>query len=76
MAKSVQEIKAKMIAEGANGPVTASGEDVLLSRGIAMLPDIYTNAGGVTVSWKVVSTKAKVEKVLITPPNILSVNGS
>jgi len=40
-----------MIAEGANGPVTASGQEVLLQRGIRMLPDIYTNAGGVTVSY-------------------------
>ena len=50
-ATNAPRVKAKMIAEGANGPVTASGEDVLLQRGIHMLPDIYTNAGGVTVSY-------------------------
>lgn len=49
--ENAPRIKTKMIAEGANGPVTASGQEVLLSRGIRMLPDIYTNAGGVTVSY-------------------------
>ena len=43
--------KTKMIAEGANGPVTAAAEDILLQRGIMMLPDTYLNAGGVTVSY-------------------------
>jgi glutamate dehydrogenase (NAD(P)+) len=49
--ENAPRVKAKMIAEGANGPVTASGQEVLLQRGIRMLPDIYTNAGGVTVSY-------------------------
>ncbi len=40
-----------MIAEGANGPVSANAEAILLQRGIHMLPDIYVNAGGVTVSY-------------------------
>lgn len=49
--ENASRIKARMIAEGANGPVTAGGEAILLERGIHMLPDIYLNAGGVTVSY-------------------------
>jgi glutamate dehydrogenase (NAD(P)+) len=39
------------VAEAANGPVTADGSDILAQRGVAVLPDIYLNAGGVTVSY-------------------------
>lgn len=49
--ENAPRIKAKMIAEGANGPVSAGAEEILLQRGIHMLPDIYLNAGGVTVSY-------------------------
>ncbi len=44
-------IKTKVIAEGANGPVTPKGEAILAERGIEMLPDILANSGGVIVSY-------------------------
>ena len=42
---------ARMIAEGANGPVTPEADDMLFERGVMVLPDILANAGGVTVSY-------------------------
>lgn len=44
-------IKAKIVAEGANGPVTREAEEILIKNGIILLPDLYLNAGGVTVSY-------------------------
>src|SRR5690606_15581679 len=44
-------LKVRLVAEGANGPCNPEGEKVLLDRGIAVLPDILANAGGVTVSY-------------------------
>ncbi len=44
-------IKAKLVAEGANGPTTVEGDTVLAKRGIEVIPDIIANAGGVTVSY-------------------------
>lgn len=44
-------VQARMVAEGANGPTTVEADAVLAERGIPVLPDILTNAGGVTVSY-------------------------
>ncbi len=44
-------VRARIVAEGANGPVTPDAAETLLERGIHVLPDIYLNAGGVTVSY-------------------------
>ncbi len=49
--KIASQIKAKLVVEGANGPLTPKADDVLLERGIIVVPDIYANAGGVTCSY-------------------------
>ena len=50
-ADNAGRIDAKMVAEGANGPTTVEADAILAERGIVVLPDILTNAGGVTVSY-------------------------
>ena len=44
-------IKTNLIVEGANGPTTPAGEEILVARGVMIVPDILANAGGVTVSY-------------------------
>lgn len=48
---NADRIKAKIIGEAANGPIAADAEETLNNKGIIVVPDIYLNAGGVTVSY-------------------------
>ena len=49
--KNADQIKAKLIVEGANGPTSAEADAILNDKGILAVPDILANAGGVTVSY-------------------------
>ena len=50
-ARNAGDVQARYVIEGANHPVDPDGDEVLARRGVVVLPDIYANAGGVTVSY-------------------------
>ena len=50
-AANAGNLRCRLLAEGANGPTSVEGDRILAERGIPVLPDILTNAGGVTVSY-------------------------
>ena len=69
-------IKCRVIIEGANGPTTPEADDILHARGVVIVPDIYANAGGVTVSyfewvqniqqfyWEELRVRTELEKIM------------
>lgn len=74
--ENVDRIKAKMILELGNGPITANADKILHNKGIVVIPDVLANAGGVTVSyfewkqnlsnehWTKVEVNRKLEKIM------------
>jgi glutamate dehydrogenase (NAD(P)+) len=75
--ENAPRVKARMVCEGANGPVTPGADEVLQERGVLVLPDVLANAGGVVVSyfewvqglqeyfWKEYEVNAKLNDIVV-----------
>src|SRR6266705_5529297 len=75
--ENADKVKAKIIVEGANGPVTPTADEILEEKGVLVLPDILANAGGVIVSyfewvqglqeyfWKEAEVNAKLNDIVV-----------
>jgi glutamate dehydrogenase (NAD(P)+) len=73
---NADRVKARIVAEAANGPTTPGADRILFEKGIVVIPDILANAGGVTVSyfewvqdlqelfWEVEDVNRKLEKIM------------
>lgn len=48
---NADQVRAKIVTEAANGPISIDGEQILLGKNVVIIPDLYANAGGVTVSY-------------------------
>ena len=75
--RNAPNIKAKLIAEAANGPTSPEADRILYDKGVFMIPDILCNAGGVTVSyfewvqdlqnlfWREATINARLKEVMV-----------
>jgi glutamate dehydrogenase (NAD(P)+) len=75
--ENAASVRARIVAEGANGPLTPAADDILDERGVLVLPDVLVNAGGVVVSyfewvqglqeyfWKEYEVNAKLNDIVV-----------